>query len=132
MKVLVMFQRECVREVEPNARESMSEVVGFEPQIQQQHHPRLFLRNFLSLHECRVCSSFFQFYSILYSLYLYLFPLWFCCCCCLLKELEFIHKSSSTVGYRPNVFSTTLSHLIATNSSHFLIPFIPIRGRPQL
>ncbi|KAF1888048.1 hypothetical protein Lal_00024060 [Lupinus albus] len=45
------------------------------------------------------------------------------------KELEFIHKSSSTVGYRPNVFSTTLSHLIATNSSHFIIPFIPIRDR---
>jgi hypothetical protein len=45
-----------------------------------------------------------------------------------LKELEFIHKCSSTVGYRPNVFSTTLSHLIATNSSHFIIPFIPIRG----
>ncbi|TKY59777.1 Prolyl 3-hydroxylase 1 [Spatholobus suberectus] len=47
----------------------------------------------------------------------------------LVKELEFIHKSSSTVGYRPNVFSTTLSHLIATNSSHFIIPFIPIRER---
>ncbi|KAG6766004.1 hypothetical protein POTOM_030068 [Populus tomentosa] len=45
------------------------------------------------------------------------------------KELEFIHKSSSTVGYRPNVFSTTLSHLIATNSSPFLIPFVPIRER---
>ncbi|KAL1366525.1 hypothetical protein AAHE18_03G366600 [Arachis hypogaea] len=45
------------------------------------------------------------------------------------KELEFIHKSSSTVGYRPNVFSTTLSHLVATNASHFLIPFIPIRER---
>ncbi|KAK7319158.1 hypothetical protein RJT34_03876 [Clitoria ternatea] len=45
------------------------------------------------------------------------------------KELEFIHKSSSTVGYRPNVFSTTLSHLIATNSSHLIIPFIPIRER---
>ncbi|XLT04917.1 hypothetical protein HN51_043666, partial [Arachis hypogaea] len=42
-------------------------------------------------------------------------------------ELEFIHKSSSIVGYRPNIFSTTLSHLIATNSYHFLIPFIPIR-----
>lgn len=26
-----------------------------------------------------------------------------------------------------NVFSTTLSHLIATNSSHFIIPFVPIR-----
>ncbi|KAG5240558.1 Oxidoreductase [Salix suchowensis] len=45
------------------------------------------------------------------------------------KELEFIHKSSSTVGYRPNVFSTTLSHLIATNSSPFLIPFVPIREK---
>ncbi|KAI5385368.1 hypothetical protein KIW84_072099 [Lathyrus oleraceus] len=44
-------------------------------------------------------------------------------------ELEFIHKCSSTVGYRPNVFSTTLSHLIATNSSQFIIPFIPIRER---
>lgn len=39
-----------------------------------------------------------------------------------------IHKSSSSVGYRPNVFSTTLSHLIATNSSHFLLPFVSIRG----
>lgn len=45
-----------------------------------------------------------------------------------LKELQFIHKSCSTVGYRPNVFSTTLSHLIATNSSHLIMPFIPIRG----
>ncbi|OIW18067.1 hypothetical protein TanjilG_19299 [Lupinus angustifolius] len=71
------------------------EVFLFEEQHQQ--HPRVIIRNFLSLHEC--------------------------------KELEFIHKSSSTVGYRPNVFSTTLSHLIATNSSHFIIPFIPIRDR---
>ncbi|KAL9457041.1 hypothetical protein AB3S75_006136 [Citrus x aurantiifolia] len=45
------------------------------------------------------------------------------------EELELIHKSCSTVGYRPNVFSTTLSHLIATNSSHFIIPFVPIRER---
>ncbi|KAJ0256211.1 Uncharacterized protein HA466_0092040 [Hirschfeldia incana] len=45
------------------------------------------------------------------------------------KELEFIHKSCSTVGYRPNVFSTTLSHLIATNSPHFLLPFVSIRER---
>ncbi|OAY25363.1 uncharacterized protein LOC110605587 [Manihot esculenta] len=45
------------------------------------------------------------------------------------KELQFIHKSSSTVGYRPNVFSTTLSHLIATNCPHFIIPFLPIRER---
>ncbi|VVA94454.1 unnamed protein product [Arabis nemorensis] len=45
------------------------------------------------------------------------------------KELEFIHKSCSTVGYRPNVFSTTLSHLIATDSPHLIIPFISIRDR---
>ncbi|CAN7129501.1 unnamed protein product [Brassica rapa subsp. narinosa] len=45
------------------------------------------------------------------------------------KELEFIHKSCSTVGYRPNVFSTTLSHLIATNSPHLLVPFVSIRER---
>ncbi|XP_050233988.1 uncharacterized protein LOC126682381 [Mercurialis annua] len=45
------------------------------------------------------------------------------------KELEYIHKSNSTVGYRPNVFSTTLSHLIATNCSHFIVPFVPIRER---
>ncbi|TXG57131.1 hypothetical protein EZV62_018444 [Acer yangbiense] len=45
------------------------------------------------------------------------------------KELELIQKSCSTVGYRPNVFSTTLSHLIATNSSHFIMPFVPIRER---
>ncbi|XP_074309528.1 uncharacterized protein LOC141644017 [Silene latifolia] len=43
------------------------------------------------------------------------------------KELEFIHKSNCTVGYRPNVFSTTLSHLIATNCPHLIMPFIPIR-----
>ncbi|XVF43463.1 hypothetical protein PTKIN_Ptkin02bG0041900 [Pterospermum kingtungense] len=45
------------------------------------------------------------------------------------KELEFIHKSCSTVGYRPNVFSTTLSHLIATNSAHLILPFLPLRER---
>lgn len=44
------------------------------------------------------------------------------------QELEFIHKSNSTVGYRANVFSTTLSHLIATSSPHLLMPFVPIRG----
>nr|XP_043626230.1 uncharacterized protein LOC122597730 isoform X1 [Erigeron canadensis] len=47
----------------------------------------------------------------------------------LCKELEFIHKSCSTIGYRQNVFSTTLSHLIATNSSHLILPFIPIREK---
>ncbi|KAL5721816.1 procollagen-proline 3-dioxygenase [Ranunculus cassubicifolius] len=47
----------------------------------------------------------------------------------LCKELEFIHKSCSTIGYRPNVFSTTLSHLIATNSAHLILPFVPIRER---
>ncbi|XP_057794177.1 uncharacterized protein LOC131010598 isoform X2 [Salvia miltiorrhiza] len=45
------------------------------------------------------------------------------------KELEFIHKSCCTIGYRPNVFSTTLSHLIATNSPHLIMPFVPIRER---
>ncbi|CAI9096877.1 OLC1v1033118C1 [Oldenlandia corymbosa var. corymbosa] len=45
------------------------------------------------------------------------------------KELQFLHKSCCTVGYRPNVFSTTLSHLIATNSAHLLMPFVPIRER---
>ncbi|KAI3848346.1 hypothetical protein MKW98_005726 [Papaver atlanticum] len=47
----------------------------------------------------------------------------------LCKELEFIHKSCCAVGYRPNVFSTTLSHLIATNCGHLLIPFVSIRER---
>ncbi|KAA8529875.1 hypothetical protein F0562_034521 [Nyssa sinensis] len=47
----------------------------------------------------------------------------------LCKELEFIHKSCSAIGYRPNVFSTTLSHLIATNSAHLILPFVPIRER---
>ncbi|KAJ4961551.1 hypothetical protein NE237_021461 [Protea cynaroides] len=47
----------------------------------------------------------------------------------LCRELEFIHKSCCTVGYRPNVFSTTLSHLIATNSAHLILPFISIRER---
>ncbi|XP_059278662.1 uncharacterized protein LOC132032890 isoform X5 [Lycium ferocissimum] len=46
----------------------------------------------------------------------------------LCKELEFIHKSCGTVGYRPNVFSTTLSHLIATNCAHLIMPIIPIRA----
>ncbi|KAE8648112.1 prolyl 3-hydroxylase 1 [Cucumis sativus] len=45
------------------------------------------------------------------------------------RELEFIHKSCSTVGYRPNVFSTTLLHLVATNSAHLIIPFVPIREK---
>lgn len=45
------------------------------------------------------------------------------------KELEFIHKSNCTVGYRPYVFSTTLSHLIATNCAHLIMPFIPLREK---
>ncbi|XP_051116440.1 uncharacterized protein LOC127241433 isoform X1 [Andrographis paniculata] len=45
------------------------------------------------------------------------------------KELEFIHKSCCTVGYRPNVFSTTLPLLIATNSAHLIVPLVPIRER---
>ncbi|XP_027153646.1 uncharacterized protein LOC113753641 [Coffea eugenioides] len=47
----------------------------------------------------------------------------------LCKELEFIHKSNCTVGYRPNVFSTTLSHLIATNCAHLIMPFVPVREK---
>ncbi|KAG9457317.1 hypothetical protein H6P81_001825 [Aristolochia fimbriata] len=47
----------------------------------------------------------------------------------LCQELEFVHKSCSTVGYRPNVFSTTLSHLISTNVPHLIMPFVPIRER---
>ncbi|KAL3751126.1 hypothetical protein ACJRO7_012011 [Eucalyptus globulus] len=45
------------------------------------------------------------------------------------QELEFIHKSCSTVGYRPGVFSTTLSHLIATNSAHLIMPLVLIREK---
>ncbi|KAI3857095.1 hypothetical protein MKW92_038764 [Papaver armeniacum] len=45
-----------------------------------------------------------------------------------LNLCKFIHKSCCTVGYRPNVFSTTLSHLIAT-CGHLLIPFVSIRER---
>ncbi|KAK8951075.1 hypothetical protein KSP39_PZI003105 [Platanthera zijinensis] len=47
----------------------------------------------------------------------------------LCKELEFIHRSCGTVGYRPNVFSTTLSLLAATNCAHLIIPFVAIRER---
>ncbi|XP_008798338.1 uncharacterized protein LOC103713247 [Phoenix dactylifera] len=47
----------------------------------------------------------------------------------LCKELEFIHRSCGTVGYRPNVFSTTLSHLIATNCAHLILPFLSTRER---
>ncbi|XP_074584378.1 uncharacterized protein LOC141840322 isoform X2 [Curcuma longa] len=47
----------------------------------------------------------------------------------LCKELEFIHRSSGTVGYRPSVFSTTLPHLAATGCGHFILPFLPIRDR---
>ncbi|KAI4340279.1 hypothetical protein MLD38_025131 [Melastoma candidum] len=44
------------------------------------------------------------------------------------KELEFIHKSNCAVGYRPHVFSTTLAHLVATNSAHLIMPLVPIRA----
>ncbi|GAB4828686.1 hypothetical protein Ancab_018351 [Ancistrocladus abbreviatus] len=43
------------------------------------------------------------------------------------KELEFIHKSNCSVGYRAGVFSTTLSHLIATNCPHLIMPFVHLR-----
>ncbi|GAB2226281.1 hypothetical protein Droror1_Dr00022082 [Drosera rotundifolia] len=45
----------------------------------------------------------------------------------LCKELEFIHKSNCTVGYRAAVFSTTLSHLIATHCAHLVVPFVSLR-----
>ncbi|KAL9249763.1 hypothetical protein AKJ16_DCAP17301 [Drosera capensis] len=45
----------------------------------------------------------------------------------LCEELEFIHKSNCTVGYRPAVFSTTLSHLIATHCAHLVVPFVSLR-----
>ncbi|CAI5490738.1 unnamed protein product [Closterium sp. Naga37s-1] len=44
-------------------------------------------------------------------------------------ELAFIHASSSTVGYRPHVRSTTLAHLIATNGAPLMLPILPIRDR---
>ncbi|CAI5494221.1 unnamed protein product [Closterium sp. Naga37s-1] len=44
-------------------------------------------------------------------------------------ELAFIHASSSTVGYRPHVRSTTLAHLIATNCGPLMLPILPIRDR---
>ncbi|XP_022942570.1 uncharacterized protein LOC111447569 isoform X2 [Cucurbita moschata] len=45
------------------------------------------------------------------------------------RELEFIHKSCCTVGYRPYVFSTTLLHLVVSNSAHLIMPFVSIRER---
>ncbi|KAH7656595.1 Procollagen-proline 3-dioxygenase protein [Dioscorea alata] len=45
------------------------------------------------------------------------------------KELEFIHRSCGVMGYRPGVLSTTLSHLIATNCPHLILPFVSIRNR---
>ncbi|KAL2643526.1 hypothetical protein R1flu_011113 [Riccia fluitans] len=45
------------------------------------------------------------------------------------KELQFIHKSCCVVGYRPWVLSTTLCHLVATNSANLILPLLPIRER---
>ncbi|KAF3332406.1 Prolyl 3-hydroxylase 1 [Carex littledalei] len=45
----------------------------------------------------------------------------------LCKELEFIHRSCATAGYRTGVLSTTLAHLSATGCSHLLVPFVKIR-----
>lgn len=44
------------------------------------------------------------------------------------QELVFIQKTCGVVGYRPHVFSTTLSHLVATNSAALIMPFIALRG----
>ncbi|XP_049936004.1 uncharacterized protein LOC116262437 isoform X2 [Nymphaea colorata] len=46
-----------------------------------------------------------------------------------ISELEFIHKSCGTIGYRDNVLSTTLPHLIATGCGHLIMPFVAIRER---
>ncbi|XP_024312703.1 prolyl 3-hydroxylase 1 isoform X3 [Brachypodium distachyon] len=43
------------------------------------------------------------------------------------KELEFVHRSCGTAGYRPSVVSTSLPHLAATGCGHLLLPFVPIR-----
>ncbi|KAJ4796189.1 2-oxoglutarate (2OG) and Fe(II)-dependent oxygenase superfamily protein [Rhynchospora pubera] len=45
----------------------------------------------------------------------------------LCKELEFIHRSCATAGYRTGVLSTTLAHLSATGCSHLLLPFVKVR-----
>ncbi|KAK9277543.1 hypothetical protein L1049_007088 [Liquidambar formosana] len=86
-------------------------------------HPRLILHNFLSLDQCKVHHQLLleSIYICVYMVMIVLVGL--------IQELEFIHKSCSTIGYRPNVFSTTLSHLIATNSAHLIFPFVPIRER---
>ncbi|KAJ3702991.1 hypothetical protein LUZ61_006696 [Rhynchospora tenuis] len=47
----------------------------------------------------------------------------------LCKELEFIHRSCATAGYRTGVLSTTLAHLAATGCSHLLLPFVKVRER---
>ncbi|KAF8389678.1 hypothetical protein HHK36_024197 [Tetracentron sinense] len=86
-------------------------------------HPRLVLHNFLSLDLCKVFLLLLLHVVLEELLGPVANPNW------VSQELEFIHKSCSTVGYRPNVFSTTLSHLIATNSSHLIFPFVSIRER---
>ncbi|XP_006651206.1 uncharacterized protein LOC102716394 [Oryza brachyantha] len=45
------------------------------------------------------------------------------------KELEFVHRSCGTAGYRPSVVSTSLPHLAATGCGHLLLPFVPVRER---
>ncbi|XP_058078295.1 uncharacterized protein LOC131226685 isoform X2 [Magnolia sinica] len=87
-------------------------------------HPRLILPSFLSSSLCKVLPPSLPLSK---SSKIASHPPFLSSSLC--KELEFIHKSSSTVGYRPSVFSTTLSHLIATNSPHLLLPFLPIRER---
>uniref|UniRef100_A0A0E0KB22 Fe2OG dioxygenase domain-containing protein n=1 Tax=Oryza punctata TaxID=4537 RepID=A0A0E0KB22_ORYPU len=45
------------------------------------------------------------------------------------QELEFVHRSCGTAGYRPSVLSTSLPHLAATGCGHLLLPFVPVRER---
>lgn len=105
-----------------------------------QKHPRLILHNFLTLDQCKVDHHRHLLSPLEYvHLFFIIGYSWWCSLCAWglvhcppnKQELEFIHKSNSTVGYRPNVFSTTLSHLIATNCPHLLMPFVPIRGKQQ-
>lgn len=98
-------------------------------------HPRLILHNFLSPDLCKVSFHSLHVNKLINNHHFHIsiltIPLnqgFIYINSINLQELEFIHKSCSTIGYRQNVFSTTLSHLIATNCPHLILPFIPIRG----
>jgi len=58
-------------------------------------------------------------FQFLVPFFLFVFP----------QELCFIHRSCSTVGYRPHVQSTTLGHLLASRCVHLLPPLLRARGK---